>query len=651
MWIAAVLVACVAAKVEAQPTRRVVQRDAYADRLRAMWMAQSIANWTGLRTEGRKQGPPFYTDADWGSGSGGLQITYVFQDPWGADDDTDIEYVYMHLWGLHGTSVLSAAQIADGWSAHINRFIWVSNERARALMSRGVLSPATGYISANTHSLRIDAQLTTEIYGALCPGMPEEALARAELPIATTSSSYATHAAQFYAVLYALATQVDPALSGREQSLWLVREARKFIPDTSKTADVCDFVLADFLANPDRNDWEATRDRVYARYQLNAAANGFIYRNWYESTVNFAGGVAALLYGEADLRRMIQIGTLWGWDSDNATATLGGLFGLMRGTQAVLDAFPDQNISDRYWVTRTRDNLPDYLIADPAADDTFTLMAQRMVTSVERVIIESGGKTDRATGTWVLPRPAGGEPLEFNPAWQLAQRSANRQVRDAGGVVTAIASFGAPPGGYGSGDPAAFANGTELDGRGIEVPDAMTPFYSGQGTSSPTSLAITYDRAVPVHVIRFVEGDHFRDSNADGGWFTSVSIQVLIGSDWVAPAGVWSEPLDSSRPFQILDYTLGTPAFITGVRLNGTAGGLGSFVTCAEIDVLGASSQPGRQSLDLDADGAIDIADLYWLQENPADIDGNGTADTGDIEYLEAWLRNGERHDMLHDRR
>jgi hypothetical protein len=123
MWIAAVLVACVAAKVEAQPTRRVVQRDAYADRLRAMWMAQSIANWTGLRTEGRKQGPPFYTDADWGSGSGGLQITYVFQDPWGADDDTDIEYVYMHLWGLHGTSVLSAAQIADGWSAHINRFI------------------------------------------------------------------------------------------------------------------------------------------------------------------------------------------------------------------------------------------------------------------------------------------------------------------------------------------------------------------------------------------------------------------------------------------------------------------------------------------------------------------------------------------------
>ena len=44
---------------------------------------------------------------------------------------------------------------------------------------------------------------------------------------------------------------------------------------TAPTADIIDFVLADFLANPDVNNWELTRDRIYERYQLNAAATGF----------------------------------------------------------------------------------------------------------------------------------------------------------------------------------------------------------------------------------------------------------------------------------------------------------------------------------------------------------------------------------------
>jgi hypothetical protein len=482
--------------------------------------------------------------------------------------------------------------------------------------------------------------------------MPEESLVRSQLPVATTSNAYATHAAQFYIVLYALATQVDPALSGRDRALWLVREARKFIPDTSKTSDVCDFVLADFLANPDVNNWESTRDKVYSRYQLNAAANGFIYRNWYESTVNFAGGVAALLYGGDDLKRTIQIATLWGWDSDNATATLGGLWGLMHGTQAVRDAFPGQTISDRFWAARTRDNLPDYLPADPNADDTFSMMAARMMPRVDEVILACGGKVDLAQAQFVLPRPAGGVPLAFNPTWQLSQRSANRQVRAAGGTVTASANFGAPPGGgYGSGGPNAFANGTELDGRGTEVPDSLTPFYSSQGTPSPVTMTVTYDRAVPASTIRFIEGNHFADANANGGWFSAVAVQVRVGTNWITPTGTWSDPLDAARPFQVLDFTLASPLSITGVRLTGPGGGTGAFVTCAEIDVLDAAAPPTRASMDLNADGRIDIDDLHWLHDNALDVDGNATADAGDRAYLEAWLRSGEWVDMTGTRR
>jgi hypothetical protein len=138
--------------------------------------------------------------------------------------------------------------------------------------------------------------------------MPAQALVMADLPIRTTAGSYAAHAAQFYVVMYSLATQVDPTLSLREQNIWLVEEARRYIPDTSKTADIIDFVLADYLANPDKDNWELTRDRVYDRYDDNAREYGFVFRSWTESSVNLAAGVMAFLYGEGDFRRTVQLG-------------------------------------------------------------------------------------------------------------------------------------------------------------------------------------------------------------------------------------------------------------------------------------------------------------------------------------------------------
>ncbi|MCA9310994.1 MAG: ADP-ribosylglycohydrolase family protein, partial [Phycisphaerales bacterium] len=342
------LVALGVAAVSRAGGTRELDREDYISRLHGMWLAENIANHTGLTTEGTYKDPPFLTDAAWGTnaGSNGDLIDFVFYDPWPADDDTDIEYIYLYLMERHGVD-LSAEQISAGWIEHINRFIWVSNERARELIDRGVLPPMTGSLAANRFAPRIDAQLTTEMFGAIAPGMTGHALQLADLPIRTTSSSYAAHAAQFYAVLYSAAATVDHSLPLPDQVLSLVMTARAAIPDTSKTADICDYVLADFLDNPDPDDWERTRDRIYQRYQLLAAdpwhgfpsptTLGFRYRAWTESSVNFASGLLALLYGQGDLPRTIQIGTLSGWDADNPTATMGGLLGLMLGTDAVRD--------------------------------------------------------------------------------------------------------------------------------------------------------------------------------------------------------------------------------------------------------------------------------------------------------------------------
>ena len=127
-----------------KPTDRILSRATYHQKLYGFWLGQCIANWTGLRTEGRRIDPPFLTDADWGLVLGPAPLDFEFQTPWGSDDDTDIEYVYLHAMARTGSTWLSPQAIRDAWRKHVNSFIWVSNFNARALMERGVVSPATG---------------------------------------------------------------------------------------------------------------------------------------------------------------------------------------------------------------------------------------------------------------------------------------------------------------------------------------------------------------------------------------------------------------------------------------------------------------------------------------------------------------------------
>jgi hypothetical protein len=658
----------------AAPPRELDKAD-YTDRLHAMWLAECVANWTGIKTEGRRQAAPFHTDADWGANpypdSPWINLSYVlFDDPWKADDDTDIEYVYLHLLTQFNATHLTPDQIRDGWVLHINHDIWVSDAAARALMTIGARPPATAFAQAMgppgyaDHSLKIDAQLTTEFFGALAPGMPDIALELADLPIRTTACGHAAHAAQFYVILYSLATQVDRTLSPADQVVWLVRQARKFIPDTSKAADIADFVLADYLSNADKDDWESTRDKVYQRYQLNAAVNGFTMRGWNESSVNFACGLIALLYGQLDIPKTIRIGALSGWDSDNGTATMGGLMGLTHGMPDLLAAFPEWQASppsDRFWIGRTRDNLPDYLPADPAADDTLTLMAQRCIPIIDRVVAESGGRV--SDSTWLLAPGGAGDglthaaALNFSPTQRDTARSANIQVPLAGGAVTPESSIsGFPESGYGSWYLPLICSGAIYDFRGTEIDSGWKAAYSTE-RSTPTpaihSLTVTYSQPVEVHTIRFVEGlHHHAPTDAHpGGWFESAIVEAFVNGAWIAPTATPSEPLNPDIPFQTIDFILAQPITATAIRISGPAGGGGgdpdhTFITCAALDALSSPIAPLRKTFDVNGDGSQDVEDLYRWCAGSVDLNNDGAADGADRDDLRRAVRWNEREGM-----
>ena len=420
---------------EKKETDLVLSREAYMDQLYGFWLGQCIANWTGLITEMDKIGNigeiktgDFYTRDDWGKpdqpsiwGEGlpsdlspTIDFVLIGEDSiWGADDDTDIEYMYQHLLYENKTSILSPEQIRDGWLKHIRaeeeNFLWVSNQTALDLMGEGILPPATSDPENNENYMMIDAQLTTEIFGFFSPTRPDIALKMAHLPIRTTAQFDAAWISEFYVIMYSLAPYVDQQLSMKERVLWMANRARLRLPADSYASKMYDFVKGQYESG---SSWEEARDQVYQRYQVDQL-DGYditskeLYCNGcFAAGINFAASLVSLFYGEGDFKETVKIGSLCGWDSDNPTATWGGLIGFMIGKEGLEKTF-GQQFSNQFNIHRTRQNFPNDGI------DTFENMAKKGIFVIDRVVQEEmKGGVDLENNHWYIPQAEGDLGIE-----------------------------------------------------------------------------------------------------------------------------------------------------------------------------------------------------------------------------------------------
>lgn len=402
-----------------------ISRPDYVRKLYGFWLGQCIANWTGLVTEMDKIGSigefktgDFYTRDDWGKPDQpniwstepseiSPTINFVFREKdemWGSDDDTDIEYIYQHLHFVHKTSLLSPSQIRDGWIKHIRaeeeNFLWVSNQVAFDLMQKGMLPPETGSPANNPEYDMIDAQLTTEIFGLFAPARSDIAMKISELPIHTTARGEAAEIARFYVILHALASYPYAEQTIHLRLMRMAQEARNTLSDNLYPAKMYDFILGLYESGI---PWEETRDTIYQRYQVDEADGyGMTSRNLYcngcaAAGINFAASLVSLFYGKGDIIQTIKIGALTGWDSDNPTATWGGLLGFMLGKDGIEQSF-GRSFANQYHIHRTRQNFPKNGI------DTFVEMAQKGLRVVDMVVVDQmGGSIDVATDEWVIP--------------------------------------------------------------------------------------------------------------------------------------------------------------------------------------------------------------------------------------------------------
>jgi hypothetical protein len=407
-------------------TDLIISRSDYANKLYGFWLGQCIANWTGLVTEMDKIGDigeiktgKFYTRDDWGKPDhpniwSGVEpselsptIDFVSEDVngiWGADDDTDIEYMYQYLMYKNQTSILTGEQIREGWLNHIKKdeenYLWVSNQTAFDLMLEGMSPPETSLPENNPNYEMIDAQLTTEIFGFFAPARPDIALKLAHLPIRTTARFDAEWISEFYVIMYSLASYVDENKSIKDNIFWMADYARKRLPNNSYSAKMFDYVKSSYDANI---AWEQVRDEIYNKYQVNQD-DGYnltskeLYCNaCFAAGINYAASIVSLFYGQGDIKETIKIGTLAGWDSDNPTSTWGGLLGFMIGKDGIEKVFGKQ-FSSRYNIHRTRQRFTNNGI------DTFFHMAEVGVYIIDRVVQDQmGGGINLEKDIWYIP--------------------------------------------------------------------------------------------------------------------------------------------------------------------------------------------------------------------------------------------------------
>jgi len=634
----------------------VIDRAAYIEKMRGFYLGSSIANWTGLQTEGHRTWAPYYTDDDW------YKFGFILdQDPWMSDDDTDIEYIFQHAHETYNTSKLTGVQIRDQWLEHISpneeNFLWVSNQKAFDLMRfNNMTPPQTSLPENNDQWEMIDAQLTTEIFGLLSPGNVNVAIDIAELPIRTTAFSHSEHAANFYVIMHSLASTVDTSLSIKDQVFWLADQARLRTPGNTYIAGMYDWIKAEYLATGDKQNWESVRDDFHTQF-IAGGRDGYVFREWYDSGSNFGLSIISLLFGEGDYKQTVKIGSLAGMDSDNPTATWGGLLGFMYGQQGLVDHF-GMDFSDNFWITRTRINFTDV--------DTFTDMGTRAAGIVDLVVAEqmAGSAIDNH---WVIPGMGNPNPvanfssvsnrmmIDFNAdistggdgeltsyQWNFgdgvqASGSSVTHTYTLDGIYTVelvvtnslgvtddyeksitvsssaqniaplassvVASVLVPKGG-GNHDIEIIRDGVKPSVGSDDSSLQYDTYDEGAGTQLE-HIGYVFPQAYNFTKVIFQEGKHF----GDGGYFSdNLEVQVRKNGNWTQVASSISPiyPYENNNvSFESYEFVISTPVTGDGIRIQGKAAGSAPFISVAELEVYEGPVIPGEVNIAPSADFII----------------------------------------------
>jgi hypothetical protein len=614
-------------------TERRIRVAEYEDKVYASWLGQCIGNMYGLAHENIYLDEPRTTPIEgWAEKS--LKQIREYNGAF-SDDDTDIEYVDLFLMEKYGPEP-TYENVTEFWIRCINKYIWVANRSARDLMNQGYLPPLTGRKGLNPNWFQIDPQLVCEIWAATAPGMLDYAAAKADWAAKVTNDDWGTHPTIWYNTMYSAAFfESNPER--------LCQIGYEHLPAGSLFRQAIDDVRK--WKSQHGADWVAVRKKIKEKYLDGKGMPEDYATSGVGAILNGALGVMALLYGQGDFEKTINMACMAGYDADNQTATLAGLIALAKGSASIPRKYTHVvetwtlPLND-FYKNRTRDDLPDGKLTDMAARTAkigrdlvllkggriggtgpdavmlinakarfvapleirlFPMRIQKGVEVTVKAEISGGppGESVRVLLAGTLPpglslRSRGGLPCLTGVPTEIGEYPVGLVAVSKSARRESILPVFVDPTNYAKTAEKVIAAVIQPPGDGskslnsIRDGSSQGGYDSLHGESPLAEDFYGYTWAKPVAIGRIV----FRAGKVrpSGGWFETLTVQFLDGqTHWVPAEQVRISPDISSAQYRRegrmqFDITF-KPVTTAGIRIVGKPGGSAQFTSIAELEV------------------------------------------------------------------
>lgn len=310
----AVLVAGSTVYAAEEPVR--LEKNRFLDKCKGAWAGQMLGVCYGARYEFKSNGKPI---------EGELHV-WAPKDIKGAigQDDCYVEMTFLKALEAHGLDI-SPEQAGHAF-AETKYPLWHANRQGRENVRRGIMPPLSGHPHYNRHADDIDFQIEADLFGILCPGLPQESNRLCEIFGSIMNYGDGVYGGMFVAGMYTAAYFEDHDVPA------VVKAGLECIPPASQYRLCIEDTMRWHDIHPD--DWLATWHKIETKWQDDVdCSRGDAFN--IDAKLNGAYIVVGLLYGEGDMMRTIEYATRCGQDADCNPSNAAGVLGCMKGYNAL----------------------------------------------------------------------------------------------------------------------------------------------------------------------------------------------------------------------------------------------------------------------------------------------------------------------------
>lgn len=385
-----------------------LSRGDYQDRVEAIWTAQIIAATMGFQFEHK------VASTQW--------IDRYSKQPDSAMVDDDWYYEMCAIRGFEKYGIhMTAEQLGEQWKE--NRCgSWGSSEQARLALERGIKAPATGHPRYNKLWFTIGPQFSSDVYGALAPGMPNLAGKLSREYGHVNGYAEGVDGAVFMAGMVSLGfTETDTKI--------IVRKAASLIHPSSPYRQCLDMVISMAEAGKTASEIaDAVEDRWRTEYPAsnNAVPNGAL-------------AAIGVWFGEGDFLKTVNIVyraadfTDADCNAANAAAVVGAMHGMKCLPRNLVEPLHDRILGTKMGSVELA----------PPVDEKISTLAKRTAHVGEQLLVANGAKVKNQTLAIPVQNPVSQSAELFsladltkywNPDWKLERAGLGGAGGGIGGI-------------------------------------------------------------------------------------------------------------------------------------------------------------------------------------------------------------------------